>query len=67
MLDARWNPERKVRWDQPHALTGRHLHEAANRIDQLIRSVGVFGYLKTTRVFVRQGSNGNSGPRIVFL
>ena len=60
-----WNPERKVRRNQPHALAGMNFHDAANRVNQLIRSVRMLGNLKSSLVFVRQSRDRDAGLRII--
>jgi len=58
MLSSSWNPQCKMRRDQPHALIGRDLHNATDRVDQLIRPVRVLRHLKARRVFMGEGRNG---------
>jgi hypothetical protein len=66
MACARRNPKRKVRRDQPDTLARGYVHNAADRVNQLIRPVRVFRDPKSGRVFVGQGRDGNAALRIVF-
>lgn len=55
-----------MRRDQPDALARGYVHNAADRVNQLVRAVRMFRHPKSGRVFVRQGRDGNARLRIVF-
>src|SRR5438105_770533 len=66
MVCAGGNPHPEVRRDEPDSLAGGHLHNAPDRVDELIRTVGVFHYIEPTRVLVRERRNQNAARGIVF-
>jgi len=60
------NPQAKMRRNQPDARSCRYLHHAAYRIDELIRAVSMFVYLKAARIFIGERGNGNAAAGVVF-
>ena len=53
-------PQRKVRRNDPRAIGIRHLHQTANGIDQLVRSVSVL--LDLVSVWVLEASVATEVP-----
>src|SRR6266498_637789 len=59
------DPHAKVRRDQPHAPARRYLHYPAYRIDELIGTMSMLGYLETARILIGQRRNRNAAPGII--
>ena len=52
--------------NEPEALTGGDFHYATDRIDHLVRSVGMLGDVESRRILVGQCRDGHAGFGIVF-